>query len=53
MSLTILDMSSVSSKYQVTIPKAVREAFPVRPGQRVMWLRMQTEKGYELVLRVG
>jgi looped-hinge helix DNA binding domain, AbrB family len=53
MSLVILDLSTVSSKYQITIPKAVRKAFPVRPGQRVMFLRQQTEKGYELILRVS
>lgn len=53
MSLIILDLSTVSSKYQITLKKAVRDSFPVKPGQRVMFLRRKTETGYELILRVS
>jgi len=53
MSLDILALSRVSSKFQITIPKAVRENFSVSPGQQVMFLRQKTERGYELILRVS
>ena len=35
----ILGMSRVSPKYQVTIPKDVREAFEIRVGNRILFLR--------------
>jgi looped-hinge helix DNA binding domain, AbrB family len=47
----ILDMSVVSSKYQVTLKKSVREAFNIRAGQRVMFVRESSERGERLILQ--
>ena len=36
---TILGVSKLSSKFQVTIPKDVREILNVSPGDRVVFIR--------------
>jgi looped-hinge helix DNA binding domain, AbrB family len=46
----ILDMSIVSSKFQITLKKSVREAFNIRPGQRVMFTKEISEEGERLIL---
>jgi AbrB family looped-hinge helix DNA binding protein len=38
--------STISSKYQVSIPKAVRERLAWRPGQRVAFI----EKGHGILM---
>ena len=48
--IRILDMSVVSSKFQITLKKSVREAFNIRPGQRVMFSMEISEKGNKLIL---
>ena len=47
MSLVIMGLSKVSSKFQITIPKDVRERFKIEAGSRVMFLR----EGDKLILR--
>lgn len=43
-------MSKVTSKLQVTVPKAVAERFGIRPGSEIQWiptgetLRIETER---------
>lgn len=46
----ILDMSIVSSKFQITLKKSVREAFNIRPGQRVMFSMEISESSKKLIL---
>ena len=36
-----MDETKVSSKYQVVIPKSVREKVPIEPGQKLMVLVKQ------------
>jgi AbrB family looped-hinge helix DNA binding protein len=36
-----MDTSVVSSKFQVVIPRKIRQQFNVRPGQRVMFIPYQ------------
>jgi AbrB family looped-hinge helix DNA binding protein len=36
-----MDTSIVSSKFQVVIPRKIREKFNVKPGQRVMFIPYQ------------
>jgi AbrB family looped-hinge helix DNA binding protein len=36
-----MDTSVVSSKFQVVIPRKIREKFNVKPGQRVMFIPYQ------------
>ena len=31
-------LSTISSKYQVVIPKEIREKFNLKPGQRIMFI---------------
>ncbi len=33
-----MNIVTISSKYQVTIPKAIREQFNIRPGQKMMFI---------------
>ncbi len=33
-----MEISVVSTKYQVVIPRKIREQFNVKPGQRVMFI---------------
>jgi hypothetical protein len=47
----ILDMSVVSSKFQITLKKSVREAFDIRAGQRVMFVSEISDAGARLVLQ--
>ena len=47
MSVVIMGLSKISSKYQITIPKDVREKFKLEAGSRVMFLR----EGDKLILR--
>lgn len=42
-----MGLSKISSKYQITIPKDVREKFNLKAGSRVMFLR----EGDKLILR--
>jgi looped-hinge helix DNA binding domain, AbrB family len=49
--IRILDMSVVSSKFQITLKKSVREAFNIRPGQRVMFSKESSERGERLILQ--
>jgi len=46
----ILDMSIVSSKFQITLKKSVREAFNIKAGQRVMFSMEISEQNKKLVL---
>ena len=32
------DMVTVSSKYEIVIPKSVREQVGIKPGQKMRWL---------------
>jgi len=43
----IIDVGKVSTKNQVTIPKAVRDRFGIKVGDRLLFI----EKKGELVLR--
>ena len=36
-----MEISVVSSKYQVVIPRKIREKFNVKPGQRIMFIPYQ------------
>lgn len=36
-----MDTSVVSSKFQVVIPRKIREKFNIKPGQRVMFIPYQ------------
>jgi AbrB family looped-hinge helix DNA binding protein len=36
-----MEISVVSSKFQVVIPRKIREQFHVKPGQRVMFIPYQ------------
>jgi len=45
----ILDIGLVSTKNQVTIPKAVRERFEIKVGDRVFFV----EEDGKLILRKG
>ena len=36
-----METSVVSSKYQVVIPRKIREKFNVKPGQRVLFIPYQ------------
>ena len=36
-----MDTSIVSSKYQVVIPRKIREQFHIKPGQRIMFIPYQ------------
>jgi looped-hinge helix DNA binding domain, AbrB family len=47
MATVILGMSKISSKFQITIPKDVRERFKLEAGSRVLFLK----DGEKLVLR--
>jgi AbrB family looped-hinge helix DNA binding protein len=33
-----MSISTISSKYQVVIPKKIREQFHLRPGQKLMFI---------------
>ena len=33
-----MDMVTISSKYQVVIPKVIREKFHLQPGQKLLFL---------------
>jgi AbrB family looped-hinge helix DNA binding protein len=35
-----MSMATLSSKYQISIPKDVREAMHLKPGQRIAFLRI-------------
>lgn len=41
-------VTTISSKYQVVIPRAVREQFSLKPGQKVMFIPYQ--KSIRLVI---
>lgn len=43
-----METSIVSSKFQVVIPRKIREKFNVKPGQRVMFIPYQ--KSLRLVI---
>jgi len=43
-----METSVVSSKFQVVIPRKIREKFNVKPGQRVMFISYQ--KSLRLVI---
>ena len=43
-----METSIVSSKFQVVIPRKIREQFKVKPGQRVMFIPYQ--KSLRLVI---
>lgn len=36
-----METSVVSSKYQVVIPRKIREQFKIKPGQRIMFIPYQ------------
>ena len=36
-----MDTSVVSSKFQVVIPRKIREQFNIKPGQRIMFIPYQ------------
>lgn len=36
-----MDTSIVSSKYQVVIPREIREQFHIKPGQKIMFIPYQ------------
>ena len=36
-----MDASIVSSKYQVVIPRKIRQQFNIKPGQRLMFIPYQ------------
>jgi len=46
----ILDMSIVSSRFQITLKKSVRDVFNIKAGQRVMFSNEISEKGNKLIL---
>jgi AbrB family looped-hinge helix DNA binding protein len=33
-----MEITTISSKYQVVIPRTIREQFGLKPGQRVMFI---------------
>jgi len=33
-----MDVVTISSKYQVVIPRAIREQFDLKPGQKLMFI---------------
>ncbi len=33
-----MELTTISSKYQVVIPRSVREQFGLKPGQRLMFI---------------
>jgi len=33
-----MELTTISSKYQVVIPRAVREQFGLKPGQKVLFI---------------
>ena len=43
-----MEISIVSSKFQVVIPRKIREKFNVKPGQRIMFIPYQ--KSLRLVI---
>jgi AbrB family looped-hinge helix DNA binding protein len=43
-----MDTSVISSKYQVVIPRKIREKFNIKPGQRVLFIPYQ--KSLRLVI---
>jgi len=45
----ILDMGLVSTKNQITLPKAVRERFSIKVGDRLLFV----EEDGKLILRKG
>lgn len=36
-----MNISTISSKYQVVIPRAIREQFNLKPGQKVVFIPYQ------------
>jgi AbrB family looped-hinge helix DNA binding protein len=41
-------LTTISSKYQIVIPRAVREQFHLKPGQKIMFIPYQ--KSIRLVI---
>ncbi len=41
-------LTTISSKYQIVIPRAVREQFHLKPGQKIMFIAYQ--KSIRLVI---
>ena len=41
-------LTTISSKYQIVIPREVREYFNLKPGQKIMFIRYQ--KSLRLVI---
>lgn len=46
-------MSKITSKYQVTVPKKIAEAYGIRPGDEIEWGRGRREHQHRLALAGG
>lgn len=47
-----METTVVSSKFQVVIPRKIREKFHVKPGQRVMFIPYQKSLRMVIVLSI-